>query len=130
MRLVTPEQAKRLDLPGRTSFEIISGQMGARNASVRLVEIPVVKPGETPRGPHVHHGFEECIYVLSGEGRMVTPGGSQVIRAGDTVLIPAEEPHVTRNTGAVTLLLVCFFPTPDVAGATEDLRSPFPPAFA
>jgi mannose-6-phosphate isomerase-like protein (cupin superfamily) len=129
-RLVTPDQAKRLDLPGRTSFEIISGQMGARNASVRMVEIPVARPGEPLRGPHVHHGFEECIYVLAGEGRMVTSSGSQAIRAGDTVLIPAEEPHVTRNTGAVTLLLVCFFPTADVASATEDLRPPFPPAFA
>ena len=129
-RLVTLSEAKRLDLPGRTSFEIISGRMGAHNASVRVVEIPVAKPGETPRGPHVHHCFEECIYVLSGEGRMVTPGGSQAIRAGDTVLIPAEEPHVTRNTGAVMLRLVCFFPTPDVASATEDLRPPFPPAFA
>jgi mannose-6-phosphate isomerase-like protein (cupin superfamily) len=129
-RLVTPDQAKRLDLPGRTSFEIISGQMGARNASVRMVEIPVARPGEPLRGPHVHHGFEECIYVLAGEGRMVTSSGSQAIRAGDTVLIPAEEPHVTRNTGALTLLLVCFFPTADVASATEDLRPPFPPAFA
>ena len=129
-RLVTPDQAKRLDLPGRTSFEIIAGRMGARNASVRLDEIPVAKPGEPLRGPHMHHGFEECIYVLAGEGWMVTSSGSQAIRAGDTVLIPAEEPHVTRNTGAVTLLLVCFFPTADVASATEDLRPPFPPAFA
>jgi mannose-6-phosphate isomerase-like protein (cupin superfamily) len=129
-QVVGPAQAKRLSLPGRASLEIISGQMGARNASVRLVEIPVAKPGETPRGPHVHHGFEECIYVLSGEGQMLTSSGSHPIRAGDTVLIPSEEPHVTRNTGAVTLLLVCFFPTADVAKSTEDLRPPFPPAFA
>jgi mannose-6-phosphate isomerase-like protein (cupin superfamily) len=129
MRLITPDQAKRLDLPGRTSFEIISGQMGARNASVRLVEIPVAKPGETPRGPHVHHGFEECIYVLSGEGRTIAATGAHEIRAGDTVLIPSDEPHVTRNTGAVPLMLLCFFPTADVAASTEDLRPPFPAAF-
>jgi mannose-6-phosphate isomerase-like protein (cupin superfamily) len=128
-RVITPHQAKRLGLPGRVSHEIISGAMGAHNASVRLVEIPVAKPGETARGPHVHHGFEECIYVLSGEGRMVTPSGVQAIGAGDTVLVPAEEPHVTRNTGGATLLLLCFFPTPDVARSTEDLVPPFPPAF-
>jgi mannose-6-phosphate isomerase-like protein (cupin superfamily) len=128
-RVIAPDQAKRLGLPGRVSHEIISGAMGAANASVRLVEIPVAKPGETLRGPHVHHGFEECIYVLSGEGRMVTASGAQAIRPGDTVLVPAEEPHVTRNTGAATLLLLCFFPTPDVAKSTEDLVPPFPPAF-
>ena len=120
-RVVTPDQAKRLGLPGRISFELVSGAMGASNVSVRLVEIPVQRTGEEPRGPHVHHGFEECIYVLSGEGRMLTANRAQPIRQGDTVLVPAEEPHVTRNTGTVPLILICFFPNPDVAKSTEDL---------
>jgi len=120
-RVVTPDQAKRLGLPGRVSFEIVSGEMGARNASVRLVEIPVPREGEEPRGPHVHHGFEECMYVLSGEGRTLTPNGAHPVRQGDTILVPADEPHVTRNTGTVPLVLLCFFPTPDVAKSTEDL---------
>jgi mannose-6-phosphate isomerase-like protein (cupin superfamily) len=120
-RVIPPDQAKRLGLPGRVSYEIVSGQMGASNASVRLVEIAVQREGETPRGPHVHHGFEECIYVLSGEGRFLTASGAHPIRQGDTVLVPSDEPHVTRNTGAVPLMLVCFFPTPDVANSTEEL---------
>jgi len=128
-RVVSENQGKRLGLAGRASFEIVSGAMGARNASVRTVEIPVARPGEELRGPHVHHGFEECIYVLAGEGRILTSTGAHPLRAGDTVLVPAEEPHVTRNTGSSPLKLVCFFPTPDVAGSTEDLRPPFPPGF-
>ena len=128
-RLVKPLGARRLGLAGRVSFEIVSGAMGAHNASVRLVEIPVPAAGEAPRGPHVHHGFEECIYVLSGEGRTIAATGAHEIRAGDTVLIPSDEPHVTRNTGAVPLMLLCFFPTADVAASTEDLRPPFPAAF-
>ena len=120
-RVVTPDQAKRLGLAGRASFEIVSGEMGARNASVRLVEIPVPREGEEPRGPHVHHGFEECMYVLAGEGRTLTPSGAHPVRQGDTILVPADEPHVTRNTGTVPLVLLCFFPTPDVAKSTEDL---------
>lgn len=120
-RVVTPDQAKRLGLAGRASFEIVSGEMGARNASVRLVEIPVAREGEEPRGPHVHHGFEECMYVLAGEGCTLTPNGAHPVRPGDTILVPADEPHVTRNTGTVPLVLLCFFPTPDVAKFTEDL---------
>jgi mannose-6-phosphate isomerase-like protein (cupin superfamily) len=120
-RVVTPDQAKRLGLAGRNSFEIVSGEMGASNASVRLVEIPVQREGEEPRGPHVHHGFEECMYVLAGEGRTLTPSGAYRVRQGDTILIPSDEPHVTRNTGTVPLILLCFFPTPDVAKSTEDL---------
>jgi mannose-6-phosphate isomerase-like protein (cupin superfamily) len=120
-RVVTPTQAKRLGLPGRVSFEIVSGAMGASNASLRLVEIPVPRDGEAPRGPHVHHGFEECMYVLAGEGSTLTAGGAHPVRQGDTILVPADEPHVTRNTGTVPLVLLCFFPTPDVAKSTEDL---------
>jgi mannose-6-phosphate isomerase-like protein (cupin superfamily) len=128
-RVIAPHQGKRLGLAGRASFEVVSGAMGASNASVRLVEIPAARAGEELRGPHVHHGFEECIHVLAGEGRMLTSSGAHPIRAGDTVLVPAEEPHVTRNTGATPLQLVCFFPTTDVAKSTEDLVPPFPPGF-
>ncbi|HEY2230421.1 MAG TPA: cupin domain-containing protein [Xanthobacteraceae bacterium] len=120
-RVVTPDQATRLGLPGRTSFELVSGEMGAVNASVRLVEIPVPLAGEEPRGPHVHHGFEECMYVLAGEGCTLTASGTHPVRQGDTILVPADEPHVTRNTGSIPLVLLCFFPSPDVAKSTENL---------
>ncbi len=125
-RVVTPDQAKRLGLAGRASFEIVSGEMGARNASVRLVEIPVAREGEPLRGPHVHHGFEECMYVLSGEGRTLTAAGAHPVRQGDTILVPSGEPHVTRNTGTVPLVLLCFFPAPDVGKFTEEVSGPLP----
>ncbi|MFL5050580.1 MAG: hypothetical protein ACJ8D4_11975 [Xanthobacteraceae bacterium] len=39
------------------------------------------------------------------------------------VLIPAGEKHMTRNTGTEPLVLLCFFPVPDVtAGTTEFAR--------
>ena len=49
-RVVTPDQARRLGLAGRNSFEIVSGEMGASNASLRLVEIPVPRAGEGRAG--------------------------------------------------------------------------------
>jgi mannose-6-phosphate isomerase-like protein (cupin superfamily) len=122
-RVITLQQAKRLGLAGRVSLEIVSGAQGARNASLRLVEIPVPQPGEKLRGPHVHDGFEECIHVLSGEGATETATARHPLKSGDTILIPAGEPHVTRNTGTVPLVLLCFFPSPDVAGGTRDLAS-------
>jgi mannose-6-phosphate isomerase-like protein (cupin superfamily) len=120
-KVYPPERANKLGLPGRQSLEIVSGPQGSRNVSLRLVDIAVPPPGEALRGPHVHHAFEECIYVLSGEGLMVTEAAAHPLRAGDTILIPAEEFHVTRNVGQVPLVLLCFFPTPDVAKGTEDM---------
>lgn len=119
-RVYHQQSAKRLGLPGRRSLEIVSGEQGAHNVSLRLVEIPVPSPGEALRNPHVHHTFEECIHVLSGNATVHTAMGQYPLAAGDTILIPAGEPHVTRNTGSVPLHLLCFFPTPDVAAATED----------
>ena len=121
-RLLKPEQAKRLGLPGRTSLEPVSGEIGS-HVTFRIAEIPVPKSGDKPRGPHLHHGFEECIYVLSGEGTTQAESGEIPIKRGDIVLIPAGEKHMTRNTGNVPLVLLCFFPTPDVTAATAEFPS-------
>lgn len=119
-KLFTEADAKPLSLPGRISREVVSGALGADNVSFRLVEIAPAKPGDKPRGPHVHHGFEEAIYVLSGEGVTETASERFSMRPGDTLLVPAGERHVTRNTGSEPLRLACFFPVGDVAAGTEE----------
>jgi len=121
-RLLQQSEAKRLGLPGRTSLEPVSGEIGSR-LTFRIAEIPVAQAGDKPRGPHLHEGFEECIYVLKGEGVTVAEGGEIPIREGDIVLIPAHERHMTRNTGAVPLVLLCFFPVPDVTAGTTEFAS-------
>ena len=55
-----------------------------------------------------------------GQGRTLSESGELSIKAGDVVLVPSEEKHVTRNAGTEPLVLLCFFPTPDIAGSTEN----------
>jgi len=119
-RVVTSNEARRLGLPGRTALEFVSAEFGSAAVTMRVVEIPVPQPGVTDRGPHVHHGFEECIYVLSGEGTTLAASGAHKLRAGDVILIPPGESHMTRNTGAAPLVLLCFFPVSDIRPGTED----------
>ena len=121
-RLLKQAEAKQLGLPGRTSLEPVSGEIGSR-VTFRIAEIAPAKPGDKPRGPHVHDGFEECIYVLSGQGTTVAENGEIPIRPGDIVLIPANEKHMTRNTGTEPLVLLCFFPAADVSAATTEFAS-------
>jgi quercetin dioxygenase-like cupin family protein len=123
-RVFKQSEGKRLGLPGRTSLEIVSGEKGALGVTLRLVEIPVPAPGDPQRGPHSHSGTEECIYVLSGQATTYADSGEYPLRAGDTILMPPGEKHVTRNTGSQPLVLLCFFPAPDVAKATEEPASP------
>jgi len=67
-RLFKQGEAKDLGLPGRKAREIVSGERGARGVTLRIVEIPVAKTGDTLRAAHHHSEFEECIYTLSGQG--------------------------------------------------------------
>ena len=119
-KVLSQAQAKSMGLPGRKSLEIVSGEKGSSAVTLRLVEIPVPKPGDVARGPHYHQGFEECIFVMAGEGCTEADSGKYPLKAGDTILIPPGEKHVTRNTGTEPLKLLCFFPVADITKRTRE----------
>ena len=121
-KLFKQVEAKQLGLPGRKALEIVSGARGSRNVTLRLAEIPMPRPGEPPRAAHHHNDFEECIFVLAGEGTTCADSGEFHLKPGDTLLVPAGEKHVTRNTGTQPLLLLCFFPVPDITAGTQEPR--------
>src|SRR5919198_617634 len=98
-------------------------EKGHRMLTDIAAEIPVPQSGDKPRGPHRHNGFEECIYVLRGTGVNRSESGNIPIKPGDIVLIPANEKHMTVNTGSEPLVLVCFFPVPDVSAGTQEFAS-------
>jgi mannose-6-phosphate isomerase-like protein (cupin superfamily) len=112
--------AKSLGLPGRTALEIVSGEGGASGITLRKVEIPVPATEDSPRSRHVHNNFEECIYVLSGEGMTEADSGNYTLNAGDAIVIPRGEKHATRNTGTEPLVLLCFFPVGDIRPGTAE----------
>jgi mannose-6-phosphate isomerase-like protein (cupin superfamily) len=118
-RLLKSGEGKRMGLPGRIALEMVSGEIGS-HCTFRVIEIPVQKPGDKLRGPHLHHGYEECIYVLKGEGKTISDSGELIIKPGDVILVPPEEKHLTRNTGSEPLMLLCFFPTPDIVSTTDN----------
>ena len=121
-RLIKQSEAKRLGLPGRTSLEPVSGEIGSR-VTFRIAEIAPEGPGGPGRGPHNHDGFEECIYVLRGTGKTVAESGEIAIAPGDIVLVPPNEKHMTRNTGTEPLVLLCFFAAPDVSAKTTEFKN-------
>lgn len=119
-KIFRPADATPLRLPGRSSSEIVSGATGSKAVTLRLVEIPVPQTGEPRRHPHFHAGIEECIYVLSGRGSTEVEGTEHALGPGDTILLAAGERHVTRNTGTDPLVLLCFYPSGDVAAVTQE----------
>lgn len=126
VRVIKSGDAKNLGLPGRRSLEILSANQDADSVTLRLVEIAVSKPGEQPRKPHYHSSFEECIYVLSGQGTTQSDSGSFALTSGDTILIPPGERHVTHNTGTEPLQLLCFFPVAEIESQTTNVQDDIP----
>ena len=84
---------------------LISDQDGAPNFAMRLFEI----------GPHgatpLHtHAWEHEVFVLGGEGVVVSAEGDREIGPGDAVFIPGEERHQFRSAGDCVLKVLCMIP--------------------
>lgn len=104
-------------LPGRRSADPLTGGL-ATDSSVRVVRIA---PG--PRTPHRHPRTSELVYVAAGSGVAWEDGRLASVAAGDLLTIPRGVPHATI-AGESGLLLVCFFPDPDLGSNIEELPAP------
>lgn len=102
-------------LPGRRSADPFASAE-TEGTSVRVVRID---PG-TARSPHRHPRSCEIVHVVEGAGTAWHDGRAQQVRVGDTILVPQGVPHATFPDPDSSLLLVCFFPDPDLATNLEE----------
>lgn len=108
------DDVDRHDLPSRTMAEVASGAvMDTTQTTLRIVDLHPAADAE-PRHPHKHEHMEEVILVLEGRGKTWIEGEVFEVEAGDTVLYPIGQRHMTVNTGDGRLRLACFFPVPDI----------------
>jgi len=96
--------AQHLGVVGDTYTILLSGMDTAGRFTLIDMHVP---PGGGPP-PH-RHDFEETFVVLVGELETVFRGVKQVVRAGETIHIPANAPHQFRNVSeaAVRSLYAC-----------------------
>jgi quercetin dioxygenase-like cupin family protein len=87
---------------GDTYTILVSGHDTAGRYTLIDMHVP---PGGGPP-PH-RHDFEEMFTVLDGEIELTFRGVTAVARAGDTVNVPANAPHVFRNSGGEPARLLC-----------------------
>lgn len=80
----------------------LARKTGLRRVGVSVTRVP---PGRESYALHVHHGEEECLFVLAGTGLALVGPEALEIGPGDFVgFPPATHPHNVRNTGAVDLV--------------------------
>ena len=114
--------SEALGLPGRTSLEPVSGEIGSR-VTFRIAEIAGGSRATHRAARTCTTASRNASTCCKGTGVTHSESGEIPIKPGDIVLIPPNEKHMTVNTGSEPLVLLCFFPEPDVTSKTEEFKS-------
>src|SRR5882757_7611834 len=91
-----------IGLVGDTYTILLTGKDTAGRYCLIDMHIP---PGGGPP-PH-RHDFEETFIVMAGELEATFRGEKSVVRAGETVHIPANAPHQFHNSSEHPVRLLC-----------------------
>ncbi len=120
----------RIGLVGDTYTMLLSGKDTAGRFCLIDMYVP---PGGGPP-PH-RHDFEETFTILEGEIEATFRGVRSIVKAGETIHIPANAPHqfINANSQPVRLLCICapagqeeFFAQVGVPVATRTAPPPKP----
>lgn len=84
---------------------LINKEDGAPHFAMRLFEIE--KDGYTPW--HTHE-WEHEVFILQGEGKLVSDEGEKGFKEGDVIYIAPMEKHQFKNGGEATLKFLCMVP--------------------
>jgi len=100
----TDQNLSHIGLVGDTYTILLSGY--DTDGRYCLIDMHIPPGGGPP--PH-RHDFEESFTILEGEIEATFRDEKSVVRAGETIYIPANAPHSFTNTSeqAVRLLCVC-----------------------
>ncbi len=100
------EVEPREEVPGAVMREVITGEDGAPNFTMRVFE---VRPGSST--PSHSHPWEHEVYVISGKGVVHGKQGEREIGQESVVFIPADEHHCFNSLGPDPLRFVCVIPS-------------------
>jgi quercetin dioxygenase-like cupin family protein len=98
------QKIRHVGVVGDTYTILLTGKETAGRFCLIDMYVP---PGGGPP-PH-RHDFEETFTLLEGELDVVFRGAKQVVRAGETLHVPANAPHQFHNssTRPVRMLCIC-----------------------
>lgn len=91
--------------PGVTKRVLIGPKDGAPNFAMRHFTI---EPGKNT--PYHEHDWEHEVFVLEGQGVLVTGEGERILEPGEAVYVPLGKTHQFRNVGKQALRFLCVVP--------------------
>jgi quercetin dioxygenase-like cupin family protein len=106
-------------LPGRDWFYLLGPvNCQTKNLAFGLAEFP----GNSMAASHTHAEEEEIIYILTGEGAILTPEEEILLKPGLAVFIPPRLEHRIRVDGDQPMKLVTLFSWNTAYGWTATSR--------
>ena len=113
------QKLHRIALVGDTYTILLTGEETAGRYC--LIDMHVPTGGSPP--PH-RHDFEEMFHVLEGEIEATFRGEKSVVRAGETINIPANAPHSFTNVSERPARLLCVCVPPGQEEFFEAIGAP------
>src|ERR1700677_4333401 len=105
LTVARPDQDQSLPhigLVGDTYTILVTGEDTAGKFTLIDMHVP---PGGGPP-PH-RHDFEESFILLDGELQATFRGEKRMVRAGETIHIPANAPHQFHNASSKPVRMLC-----------------------
>jgi quercetin dioxygenase-like cupin family protein len=84
---------------------LITEEIGAQNFVMRLFEV-----GKGGCSPYHSHGWEHEVFILKGEGSVMSEDGPKKFKQGDVVFVLPNEKHQFKNEGKGTMKFLCMVP--------------------
>jgi quercetin dioxygenase-like cupin family protein len=122
LALVRPDEDQNLPhigMVGDTYTILLKGEDTAGRYT--LIDMHVPQGGGPP--PH-RHDFEEMFHVLEGEIEATFRGEKSIVRAGETINIPANAPHSFTNASERPARLLCVCAPPGQEEFFEAIGAP------
>lgn len=114
MTVVPGDRLEFAALPGRTSGDPLEAVDSS--SSVRIVRLARTHQ----RMAHRHPLSEEVIYVEQGTGAVYLDGSFLPVTPGDVIHIPRGAAHATVPGPGEEMVLIAFFPHPQLADNHEE----------
>ncbi len=84
---------------------LITREMRAENFAMRLFEMEA-----GGYSPFHSHPWEHEVFILEGEGIVVSEDEERKFQVGDVIFIPPNEKHQFKNNGEKTAKFLCLIP--------------------
>jgi len=111
--------ALHLGVVGDTYTILLSGMDTAGRFTLIDMHVP---PGGGP--PPYRHDFEETFILLDGELQATFRGEKRIVRAGETIHIPANAPHQFHNASLKPVRMLCICSPPGQEEFFKEMGTP------